>query len=160
MSIFVQGAATAIAQAVKASGVWVAWGNGDPAWDTLPEAEPVSAVSLVAELGRRRASLIDYVAPDSGGDIILPQGTFTVSPTPTNQLYVRCNFASTEEVGQAIREAAVFVGTTLVNGLPVGQDYFVPANLDDHGTMLILERFAKITRTSSFSVSLEFVLTL
>lgn len=160
MSIFVQEAATAIAQAVKAAGVWVAWGNGDSAWDAVPQAEPVNATALVAELGRRRASLIDYVVADVAGSIVLPQGTFSISPTPTNQLYVRCNFAASEEVGQAVREAAVFVGTTLVSGLPVGQDYFVPANLASPGTMLILERFAKITRTSSFSVALEFVLTL
>jgi hypothetical protein len=160
MSIFVQGAATAVAQALKAAGVWVAWGNGDSAWDAVPVAEPIGATALVAERGRRRASVIDYVVPDVAGTIVLPQGTFSISPTPTNQLYVRCNFNATEEVGQAIREAAVFIGTTLVGGLPVGQDYFVPANIATPGTMLILERFAKITRTSSFSVSLEFVLTL
>lgn len=160
MSIFVQSAATAVAQAVKAAGVWVAWGNGDPGWDAAPVPEPVDASALVAERGRRRSSVIDYVVPDASGDIVLPQGSFSISPTPTNQLYIRTNFAATEEVGQSIREAAVFIGTTLVGGLPVGQDYFVPANIATPGTMLILERFAKINRTSSFSVALEFVLTL
>lgn len=160
MSIFVQSAATAVAQALKAAGVWVAWGNGDSAWDATPVAEPVNATALVAERGRRRASVIDYVVPNPSGTIVLPQGSFSISPTPTNQLYVRCSFAATEEVGQAIREAAVFIGTTLVAGLPVGQDYFVPANILAPGTMLILERFAKINRTSSFSTSLDFVLTL
>lgn len=160
MSIFVQGAATAIAQALKAAGVWVAWGNGDAGWDTVPVAEPVGAVALVAERGRRRASVIDYVVPDVLGTIVIPQGTFSISASPTNQLYVRCNFTASEEVGQNMREGAVFIGTTLVSGLPVGQDYFVPANIATPGTMLILERFAKITRTADFSVSLEFVLTL
>lgn len=160
MSIFVQSAAIALAQALKAAGVWVAWGNGSAGWDAVPVAEPVGATALVAELGRRRASVIDFVVPDAAGAIIIPQGTFSISSTPTNQLYVRCNFNATEEVGQSIREGAVFIGTTLVGGLPVGQDYFVPANIATPGTMLILERFAKIIRTSSFSVSLEFVLTL
>lgn len=160
MSIFVQAAATAVAQAVKAAGVWVAWGNGSPSWDSVPVPEPVNATALVAEIGRRRATTIDFVVPDVNGDIIVPQGTFSISPTPTNALYVRCNFDAQDAVGQDIREAACFIGATLVNGLPPGQTYFVPANVATPGTMLILERFAKISRTADFSASVEFILTL
>lgn len=160
MSIFVQAAATAVAQAIKSAGVWVAWGNGSVAWDSVAVPEPVDATALVDESGRRRASTIDFVVADAAGTIIVPQGTFSISPTPTNILYVRCNFDAVDAVGEDIREAAVFIGSTLVTGLPVGQSYFVPANIATPGTMLILERFAKITRTSDFSVTLEFILTL
>lgn len=160
MSIFVDSAAAAVARALKTAGVWVAWGNGDPDWDTTPVAEPSNATALVSELGRRQASTIDYVVPDVGGTIVVPQGTFSVSSTPTDTVYVRCNFSNSEEVGESIREAAVFVGTTLQSGLPPGQDYFPPADVLSHGTMLLLERFAKIDRTIDFSVSLEFVMSL
>lgn len=159
MSIFVRSAATAVAQAVKAAGVWVAWGNGDPAWDSVAVPESITDTALVAEIGRRQASTIDFVAPDPDGSIIVPQGSFSISPTPTSTLYVRCNFDSSDAVGQFLREAAVFVGTTITGG-SAGQSYFPPANVLDPGTMLIEERFAKITRTADFSVSLEFVLTL
>lgn len=160
MSIFVQSAATAVAQAVKAAGVWAAWGNGTPAWDAVAQPEDVGATALVAEIGRRQASLIDYVVADPAGTIVVPQGSFSVSPTPTNVLYVRANFDANDAVGQDIREAAIFIGTTLKAGLPVGQSYFAPGDIQSPGTMLILEHFAKITRTSDFSVSLQFVLTL
>ena len=160
MSIFVQGASIAVAQAVKSAGVWAAWGNGDVAWDTVAVPEPVAATALVAEVGRRRASVIEFVVADAAGDIVVPQGTFSISATPTNTLYIRTNFDSADAVGEDIREAAVLIGATLVEGLPVGQTYFLPADVATPGTMLILERFAKITRTADFSVSLEFVLTL
>lgn len=160
MSIFVQAASSAVAQAIKSAGVWVAWGNGDPAWDATSQAEPVGATALVAEVGRRKAQVIQFIEPDPAGDIIVPQGSYSVSAVPTSTLYMRCNFAPSDAVGQNIRESAIFIGTALVAGLPAGQDYFIPANLSDAGVMLMLERFAKITRTSDFSVSLEFVMTL
>lgn len=160
MSVFVSSASTAVAQAIKSAGVWVAWGNGATSWDTTPVSPPVSATGLVAEIGRRRASLIDFVTPNASGSIVVPQGTFAVSPTPTSSLYIRANFTNTDAVGQAIRESGVFIGTTTVAGLPVGKDYFAPADLASPGTLMLLERFAKITRTADFSVSLEFVLTL
>lgn len=160
MSIFVQSASAAVAQAIKTSGVWVAWGNGVPGWDTVPEEAPTTATALVAEIGRRRAVVIDFVTPDPAGAIVVPQGAFSVSPTPTASLYVRSNFTNTDAVGQSIREAGVFIGTTLKDSVPVGQDYFLPSDLLNPGVLLLLEHFAKITRTDDFSVSLEFVMTL
>jgi len=160
MSIFVQSASAAVAQAIKTAGVWVAWGNGSTSWDSAPVEAPTTATALVAESGRRRASLIQFVQSDPAGSIIVPQGSFSVSSVPTSTLYVRCNFANTDAVGQAIREGGVFIGTTLQPSVPVGQDYFAPSDLLDPGVMLLLERFAKITRTADFSVSLEFVMTL
>jgi hypothetical protein len=160
MSIFVQSAASAFAMAVKQAGVWVAWGNGDGGWDILPVTEPVGSTALVAETGRRRAQVIEFVVEDPSGDITVPQGSYSTSAEPTSTLYVRCNFSNTDAVGQEIREAAIFIGTLLVGGLPGGQDYFVPANIDEGGVMLMLERFAVIERTSDFSVALEFVMTL
>jgi hypothetical protein len=160
MSIFVQAAGAAIATAIKQNGVWIAWGNGSAGWDATPVPAPVDAVALVAEIGRRRAQVIEFVVPDAAGSIIVPQGSYSISATPTSTLYIRSTFANTDAVGQFIREAAVFIGATLNAGLPSGQDYFVPANVSNGGVMLMLERFAKITRTSDFSVALEFVMTL
>lgn len=160
MSIFVQDAASAIAQAVKTTGAWIAWGKGSVAWDSVAEPEPVTATALVAEIGRRRASVIEFVTPSPTGDIVVPQGSFAISAVPTSSLYIRCNFSNTDAVGESIREAAVFIGSTLKGTVPVGQDYFLPADIQSPGVMLMLERFAKIVRSSDFSVSLEFVMTL
>ena len=160
MSIFVQNAPSAIALAVKTSGVWVAWGTGDPSWDSVPVAEPSATTSLIAEVGRRLASMTEFVVPDSAGAISVPQGNFSISSTPTSSLYVRCNFANDDAVGLSIRESAAFIGTKVKPSVPVGTDYFTPDQLDSFGVMLILSRFAKIERTSAFSASLEFVVNL
>lgn len=160
MSIFVQAAPSAVAAAIKATGVWVAWGTGLSSWDANPQPEPVGATALVAETGRRRAQVIEFVRPDANGSIVLPQGKFSISATPTDTLYVRCNFANTDAVGQQIREAAAFIGAKLVAGLPVGQDYYLPQNVADGGVMLMLDRFGKIERSSEFSASVAFIMTL
>lgn len=160
MSIFVQSASAAVARAIKTAGVWIAWGSGSPGWDTVAVPAPTTDTALVAEIGRRRATTVEFVTPDPAGTISVPQGLFSISSVPTDSLYVRANFANTDAVGQSIRESGIFIGTVLNSGLPSGQDYFVPGNLQNPGTLLLLERFAKITRTSDFSVSLEFVMTL
>lgn len=160
MSIFVQSASAAIAKAVKVAGVWVAWGEGNPSWDEVSMPEAVNATALYDELGRRRAQVIEFVSIDPGGDISVPQGNYSISPTPTDTLYIRCAFADTDAVGQFVREAGVFIGTVPVTGLPVGTEYFTPNQIDQPGVLLMLEHFAKITRTSEFSVALEFVMTL
>lgn len=160
MSIFVQGAASAVAQAVKTAGVWVAWGTGDPAWDLVAVPEPNDATVLVAEIGRRRAQVIEFVEMDPSGEISVPQGNYSISEAPTDTLYIRANFANTDAVGAFIREAGLFIGGSLNTGLPPGMDYFAPGSVASPGVMLMLERFAKITRTNEFSVSLEFVMTL
>lgn len=157
MAIFVTDAPSAVAVAIKETGVWVAWGRGSDSWDMAPEPEPADAGSLVDEIGRRRAQVIQFVTPDPAGDIIVPQGAFAIHPEPTGNLYVRCNFANTDGVGESLREGGVFIGTALVAGLPAGQEYFTPGNIASIGRMLMLERFAKITRSVDFGVSLEFV---
>lgn len=160
MAIFVSDAPAAVALAIKETGVWVAWGGGDPGWDAVPVAEPVNATALINEIGRRRSQVLEFCEPNPAGDIIVPQGAFAISSTPQRNLYVRCNFANTDAVGVDLREGAVFIGTVLAGGIPVGQEYFLPGDIVGSGKMLMLERFAKITRSVDFGVSLEFVMTL
>lgn len=138
--------------------IHVAWGNGDPAWDVTPVAEPVTATALIAEVGRRLATQVAYVVPDAGGAIVVDSGTFSISGTPTAFLYVRANFDLTDSVGEVIREVAVFLSGTIDPGVPGGQTYFLPADVLTLGSLTILKRFTAFTRTSSVSQIFEFVL--
>jgi hypothetical protein len=138
--------------------IHVAWGNGDPAWDASPVAEPVTATALIAEVGRRIATQVAYVTPDAGGAIIVDTGTFTISGSPTAFLYVRANFDLTDSVGEDIRESGMFVSGTIDPGVPGGQTYFLPADVLTPGSLMTLKRFTKFTRTSSVKQTLEFVL--
>lgn len=160
MAILTTSGRTAMAVAVASKPIHLAWGQGDAAWDTTPVPEPVSATALVDEVGRRVATSIGYCTPDPAGEIVVPTGEFTASATPTNHLYLRFNFDFADASDKAIREAAVFIGTQVIEGLPIGQKYFLPSQIADGGILLALERFTKITRSPTVRQSFEFVLTI
>ncbi len=140
--------------------IHLAWGSGNPAWDDIPVAESISETALVAEVGRRIATSVRYCTPDVAGEIIVPNGRFAESATPTNHLFLRFNFDFSDAPLATIREIGIFIGTTLVADLPPGQLYFLPAHLLTPGTLLALERIPKITRSAAIRQSFEFVLTI
>ena len=167
MAILTTSGRTAMALAIMAQPVYLAWGAGSPTWDVTPVAEDPAAAALVAEVGRRAVTLAQYVTPDPAGSIIVPNGTFSPSATPTNNIYCRFNFDFTDSPTATIREAGIFVGTQIASGLPAGQTYFVPddtANggindVTNPGTLLVLEHFPAFTRSSAVRQSFEYVIT-
>jgi hypothetical protein len=162
MAILTTSGRTALAQAVAAQPLHLAWGSGDPAWDTTPVPEPVSATALLAELGRRAASQVTFVTPDLGGSISVPNGKFSPvsAGQKSNNLYLRFNFDYTDAPSALIREVAIYVGTTIKPEVGGGQTYFLPADLLDPGTLLGLQRPPKVIRSANTRQSFEFVLTL
>lgn len=162
MAILTTSGRTALAQAVAAQPLHLAWGSGDAAWDTTPVAEPVSASALVAELGRRAASQVVFVTPDLAGSISVPNGRFSpvAAGQKSNNLYMRFNFDYTDAATSSIREVAIYVGTVIKPEVGGGQTYFLPADLQDPGTLLGLQRPARIIRSGNTRQSFEFVLTL
>lgn len=148
-----------MAISVKAQPIHLAWGAGSSAWDTTPEPESIDAAALLAEVGRRKATYVNYCTPDPDGVIIVPTGNFTESATPTKHLYMRFGFDFTDAPNATIRELAVFVGTQTDPELPPGQMYFEPANVDDPGTLLVIEHIQKFDRSASVRQTFEFVVT-
>jgi hypothetical protein len=149
----------AIATAIKARTAHLAWGSGDAAWGNTPPEPPANATALLAEVGRRKATQVDYCAPDSGGAISVPEGKFSVSATPTNNLYFRFHFEFEEAVGSTIREQAIFLDTVAADGVPAGQFYLTPAQVAQPGTLLVIERRAPIVRQITTRQLFEFVVT-
>jgi hypothetical protein len=145
------------AELVAAQPIHVAWGAGLPAWDTTPEAEPTNVTSLVNELGRRQATQVAFVNPDTNGSIETPQGNFSLSATPTRYLYVRVVFGFNEEPASRIRELGVFIGTTVKAGLPAGQKYFTPDQVNSKGRMYLLDRSQNFARNGSIRPAFEYV---
>ena len=160
MAVLTTSGRTALAIALQSSPLYLAWGSGSAAWDTTPIAEPVSATGLVAELGRRVATTVQYVAADPNGSIIVPTGTFSPSGTPTNSLYLTFAFDYADASASVVREIGVFTGTVLQSGLPAGQTYFTPAQLSSPGILYSLQYLAAIVRSANTRQSFEFVLTL
>jgi len=74
---------------------------------------------------------------------------------------MRFNFDFTDASAAIIRELAIFVGTVTDPSLPIGQKYFVAANLVSPGTLLALENLLEsIQRSPNSRQSFEFVLTI
>ena len=147
-----------LAELVAAKPIYIAWGAGDAAWDTVPQPEPVDGTGLVAEIGRRLATQVGYVLPAPAGEIETPQGNYTISAQPTRYLYIRTVFAFDDAPTAHIRELAVFYGSVPVGGLPDGQRYFVPAQIADPGRLLLLDRSQNFERNGAVRPSFEYVL--
>ena len=90
----------AIAEAIRASAaVHMAWGNGDVSWGNTPPAPSTTATALLAEIGRRQATEVSFCAADAAGAIVVPNGVFAISATPTQNLYFKFFFEF--EIGRA-----------------------------------------------------------
>lgn len=159
MAILTNSGRVAMAISVKAQPIHLAWGSGSAAWDTTPVPESIDSTALLAEVGRRKATYVNYCAPDDAGAIIVPTGRFTESVAPTKHLYMRFGFDFTDAPAAIIRELAVFVGTQTNPALPIGQMYFEPADVVDPGTLLVIEHIDKFERSASVRQTFEFVVT-
>lgn len=146
MAIIPVSGSIAIAQAIKAQAIFLAWGTGDGAWTTPPTPDP-EALGLQNEIGRRKPLSVDFVTPDSNGDVyIVGAGRFSVTETPTRHLLVTVNYDYEDGLGEEIRELGLFIGTVVDPSLPIGQYYFTPDQLADTGTMFHVEHIEPFTR--------------
>ena len=160
MAILTQSGRVALTMAIANEVIHLAWGSGDPAWDSAPVVETVDSTALVNELGRHSVTQVSYCTPNPVGDIIISNGRFSSSASPTNHLFLRFNFDFNDASSAEIREFGIFTGTSFIPNIPPGQTYFLPAEIQSPGVLLAVERIPKITRSNSVRQSFEFVLTL
>lgn len=158
MAILTESGRIAVAQYISAQPLHMAWGNGSVSWDATPVLPNVDDVALVAEIGRLKATTIQYAVPSASGTIDLPEGKFNISLAPTKYLLLNFEFAYTHAVGQDIRELAVFVGTTVKSGVPADTVYLTPAQLETAGRMMVVERVAKFTRAANTKQKFTYVI--
>lgn len=157
------------AQALLLLPWYVAMGLGDPAWDAVDRSSPTwqsallpdaaTSRTLVAEVGRRLADEVAFVAPDPAGAILLPDSRWSRSVAPTPHLYVTAFTDYGDAAGHTIRELALFAGGTTIGGLPAGQRWFTPAEVAQPGHLMRLRRYAEpLQRSPSVRLMLHFVL--
>ncbi len=157
MAILTNSGRSAVAEILKDQPIHMAWGSGVAAWDTESVPEPLTAVALENEIGRRVATQVQYCTPSSSGEIEVPNGKFAISAEPTNFLFMRFTFAFLDAPSATIRELGVFVGTTIRSSVPSSQQYFVPADVQTPGRLLLLERIPKLDRSPDIRQQFEFV---
>jgi len=161
----------AIALAIAGRPLHIAWGSGESSWDNPDASLPslLDATCLVNELGRRTPGTIGFVEPDEAGDIVIPvsaggEGAVqearyrsVIGPTPF--VYVRAHYNYGDASNAVIREMGVFMDTEFVEGLPPGQQYFIPAEIADPGLLLAAQIILpRINRSPSVRQTVEFVL--
>lgn len=159
MAILTRAGRAAISAAIKSQALHLAWGRGDAAW-TVPPAESAAATALIHEVGRRTVTSADFVVADVAGDIeIVGQGKWSVSATPTNNLFVVCQYDFADASDEIIREIGLFTGTVTNVGLPAGQRYFTPAEITSPGFLLELENREPIYRSAGTRERFELLIT-
>lgn len=160
MAVLTTTGRTAVAVAIAARPLHLAWGGGDPSWDENMMPESLESTTLTHELGRVMAVVIGYAVPDPLGPIEVPTGFYRLSETPTNHLLLRCDFGFSDAADHVIRETGLFMDSVIAADLPPGQRYFTPDEVVDPGTLVAIEHFPPIIRSSLSREQFEFVLTL
>lgn len=162
-----------MAEAIAAMPLHYAWGSGNPAWDADPTGQHlkeslVGKTALENELGRRAVTSVGYVVPDPEGEITVPVGRqpdgtvvearyrSVLEPSPF--LYLRVNFDFADASDQIIREVGIFLNTKIKEGLPPGQRYFTPADLESPGRLWAVQRMdPPIGRSPAVRQTFDFV---
>ena len=112
----------AIAKAIAANPVYLAWGSGLEEWDNMGDADLPSLLdrkSLYNEIGIRRASVVGFCEPADTGDIVVPIGMgadgvtvetarYMQMPDPTPYLYIKAAFDFGDAANDTIREIGRF----------------------------------------------------
>ena len=121
--------------------------------------EPIGQTALLREVGRRVIDEVHFVASDPEGEIVVPTGRYRLSTEPTNHLFIRVRFDFEDASTSIVREQGLFVGTQTDPDLPIGQKFFVPAQITDPGILLVLQNSVPIVRQPSTRETFEFVVT-
>ncbi|MBQ4844946.1 hypothetical protein J8L98_22510 [Pseudoalteromonas sp. MMG013] len=147
-----------LAKAVKAQSIYLAWGAGEPQWDTTPVTEQSTSTQLTQVLGYRKARRVLYCEPDVNGEIQVPEGGFTASSQATPHIYCEFNYDFTDALDKTIRELGLMVGTQPSSGEPAGKFYHAPSDIVDPGVLMLVEHRPAMYRDQGVRETFEFVL--
>ncbi|MFZ6730614.1 hypothetical protein ACO0LG_01645 [Undibacterium sp. Ji42W] len=152
-----------LAELFKNRPLHLAWGRGLAAWDAAPDSEAVTATALVDEIGRRLASQKQFVVPETdpnaANTIKAPGGDlYRIVNTPSRWVLVEFVFDYSDGTGESIRELALFAGTEVAAGLPVGQRYFTPAQITAPGRIYMLDHIPRLIRSGATEQVYRYVL--
>lgn len=161
MPVLQQQGRIALAKAVAARAIHIAWGRGSPEWDSAPAPEPTDTAALVDEIGRRLVTEISFVRPDAAGEIELPSGDrYSPSPggAPTSWVLLRAAFGFADAKGETVREVGVFFDSVIDPAIPPGQRWVLAASVIEPGDLYTLERRHAEYRSGSVRAVEEIVL--
>lgn len=121
--------------------------------------EPIERTELLDEVGRRVVDEVHFVREHPEGEISVPTGRYRVCEQPSNHLFVRVRFDFEDAANAVVREQGLFVGSVTDPGLPLGQKFFTPSEVQEPGILLVLQNSVPIVRQPSTRETFEFVVT-
>jgi hypothetical protein len=115
--------------------------------------------TLVNEVGRRIVSQKEFVVEDNvNGTIVFNDKRWRIVNDPTPHVYLSFNFQSDEATDVSIYQLGLYTNTIVDPILPPGQQYFVPAEINDPGSAYMLENVQPFPRNAGKREVFEFVI--
>lgn len=158
MAILTTSGRVAMAKAIAEQPIYMCWGKGNETWPTDPPQEGVEQIGLLDPVGYKKHTTVSFCEPNLAGEIVHPSGRYSLTQVPTRHLHFRFIFDQEDGLGETIRELGVMIGTVSSLGLPEGQTYFSPTEIEDAGLLLFLEHRAPLYIGEGVRESFEFVI--
>jgi len=159
MAILTNDGRALITQLMSEQAVFMAWGNGEESWGTTSPLPAPDSSALKNAVGFRKAAQIRFCEPDNAGVIEVSSGKFSFTDTPGRHLYLQFRFDFADGEGETIKELGIFFGTLIQSGLPDGQQYFAPSEIEHSGSLVMLEHPTALVRETGVRETFEFVVT-
>lgn len=143
----------------------LAWGNLPDNYfnpwgiNNSPPVEDPNTNSLLQELGRRVAHAKSYAIEDVNGEIVANGTKWSLSNTPTRFIYLQFKFDDEDAAESIIYQLGIFIGTVKNPDVPEGKLYLLPSEIQDSGTLFMLENIVPIARNPSTRQIFEHVIT-
>ena len=145
MAVLTYSARTLLANYIKSRNLYLAIGTGSEDWGEIPPSPDYEATELTHEIGRKKIARVFSVNEDENGEIDMPNGRrYSYSETPTRQFYLEFLFDYGEGLSSSIREIGIFIDTEIKEGLPETQTYFTPEEIENPGTLILLEHLESV----------------
>jgi hypothetical protein len=172
MAVFTQDGRVALAKALYDMTLFLAVGEGLPAWDDQPrpstpeeQAAQDAAWSVLSKLespvGVTRTRDKYFVVPNPDGDIVMADGAkYSQSTDPTGFVFLRFQLDLDDANNNTLRETGIYVGTKLAEGVPGGTMFIPVADVVDIGRMIEVDRFSPIVRDGSIGQTFTFIMTM
>ncbi len=159
MAILTETGRTELTKYIASTQIYLGWGRGDPLWQSTPPEGSVDQFELEDIVGYRKAKQIKYCQPDNNGIISVPHGQYSLSKTPTHHLFCEFSFDFEDALGETIRELGLMVGTQAKVNVPSGKHYLLPEEVENKGTLLLVENRLPLFRDQGVRETFEFVIT-
>lgn len=163
MATLTESGRSAFASALLNENLFVGLGGGLEIWDDPETFEPETRTitDITNALCFIKVNDKQFVSESETGSIILPQGRFEISQTPTPNLYLKASLNFTELSTATIREVAVFKDTALAASVLPGETFYTTDKVTNHGLLVFIDRqTTPINRSAGRRETFEFVITL